>query len=241
MTLRSKKKKLISIIIPVYNEGRNITSFIIRAEKAIKEPHEYIVVYDFDEDNTVPFVKKINTKNPIKLIKNKYGRGVTNAVKTGFVNSSGDVYVVMTPDGADDPGVVSKMYKKLDDGIDIVGATRYSKGGRRLEQTSLKSILSNVIGLNTKLLLGIPITDLTNGFKMYKSDVVKKNSLTSEGWEFTMELIIKAYSKGYKIDEVPAVSRKRTYGVSKFKFFRWLPLYLKWLIYGVNLRLQRFK
>ncbi|MDR0738196.1 MAG: glycosyltransferase, partial [Prevotellaceae bacterium] len=71
----------LTIVIPVYNEAGNIKTAIDRIENTVCCPHEVHIVYDMDEDTTVPVVQAIknNYKNVINLVKNKYGRGVLNA------------------------------------------------------------------------------------------------------------------------------------------------------------------
>jgi len=237
------QKDLISIVIPVYNEGKNIAKAIYQAEKYLKYRHDYYVVYDHKDDTSIPFVNKlIQEKIPVTLLQNDNTPGVAHAVKTGFKHVKGSIIVVMTPDGADDPNVINAMYSELLRGFDIVCATRYARGGKRLEKKSVKFLLSEIVGLSTPFLLGLPLTDLTNGFKMYKRNLLKTIPVQSnKGWEFSMELVIKAYHRGFKISEVPAISKPRTFGTSKFKFFSWLPFYIKWLILGVFYHLTEIK
>lgn len=228
----------ISIILPVHNEAENIERALNGIKKNVITNHEVLMIYDSDTDNTIPVAKKIIHKSSnILFIKNSYGHGIINAVKTGIKKSRGDNIVIMSPDLADDPRTIEKMFLILEKGYDIVSATRYAKGGKRLNQTSLKAFLSHLVGLSTPTFLGIPTTDLTNGFKMYRKEVLQRIPITSKGgWEFTMELVIKAHYAGYKISEVPTVSNKRKHGKSKFKFFSWLPKYLMWYIWGLKKR-----
>ena len=234
-----RKKVNLSIVLPVFNEGKNITTQINIIENSVAFAHEVLIVYDFDEDDTIPPVLKLQKKYPnIKLIKNIYGGGVIKAVKTGLKKSGGEIVVVMPADLADDPKTINKMYKKINSGYDIVGATRYGKGGAKIGGGFLKTLISRLAGLTTPLLLGIPITDIANGFKMYKKNIFKKIIIESDGgWEFSTEVIIKAYQLGFRITEVPSIWRDRTSGKSKFKLVKWLPKYAKWYLLGIWWRL----
>lgn len=234
-------KPQITIIIPVYNEGDNIEKAIRTIENKLIYSHEILVVYDFEEDNTLPIVKKIISSVPnIELIFNKK-RGLINAIKTGIKKAGGEALVILSPDEADDPKTINNMYKKILDGYDVVCATRYSKKGKRINQNSLKLYLSKIAGITTPYLLGIPTQDITNGFKMYRKKVVETIPITTTGgWEFSMELTIKAFHKGYKITEVGTISNNRKKGRSKFKLMKWLPKYLTWYLYGINKRINRF-
>jgi len=232
-------KQFLSIVLPVYNESGNIHQQIEELKKKLKYDHEILVVYDFDEDTTVPVVKKLQKKlKTLRLIKNIFGRGVINAVKTGFKESKGDVIVVMPADLADNPDTINKMYEKISQGYDIVGSTRFSKGGKKIGGEFIKTNLSRIAGKLTPLLLGIPITDISNGFKMYRKKVINEIQITSDGgWEFTLELVIKARLMGFKIGEVASVWRNRNSGKSKFKLLRWLPKYIRWYSWGILKRI----
>ena len=229
---------MVSIILPVFNEGKNITSQISAIEKSVDFDHEVLIVYDFDEDNTVPVVRNLQKKiKKIQLVKNIFGRGVINAVRTGIKKAKGDYLVVMPADLADDPTTINRMYEKIEKGYDIVGATRYAKGGKKIGGERLKTFLSRLAGLSTPLLLGIPTTDIANGFKMYRRRVIEAINIESDGgWEYAMETVIKAHFAGFKIGDVPSVWRDRTQGRSKFKLLKWLPKYLKWYAWGILCR-----
>lgn len=226
---------MISIILPVYNEGENITEQIEEIDRTVKPKHEVIVIFDFDEDNTVGPVRKLQKKyKSLILVKNIFGRGIINAVKTGFIQSKGKAVVVMPADLADTPKTINNMYKKITDGFDIVCATRYSGGGTKIGGGILKTALSRTAGLLTPLLLGISSTDISNGFKMYRRQVLETIKIESDGgWEFAIEIVIKAKKMGFKICDVPSIWKDRELGKSKFKFTKWLPKYMKWYLKGI--------
>lgn len=236
----SNKHFDISIILPVFNEGKNITRQIEAIEKTIRFNHEVLIIYDFDEDNTVPAAKKLAKKYATILhVKNIFGKGLIKAVRTGFEKARGDFLVVMPADLADNPNTINRMYEKIQQGFDIVCATRYAKGGRKIGGGIVKTTLSRIAGLLTPVMLGIPTTDIANGFKMYRKKVIDDIKIKSSGgWEFSVELIVKANQKGFKIGEVPTVWLDREQGKSKFKLLKWLPYYLKWYLLGIVYRLK---
>lgn len=229
---------MISIILPVFNEGKNITKQLNGIENAINTNHEVLVVYDFDEDDTVPPVKELQKKYlNVRLVKNIFGHGVINAVKTGFAKSRGETVVVMPADLADDPATINKMYQKIRGGYDIVCATRYARGGQKIGGEPVKTFLSKLAGLATPLLLGISTTDIANGFKMYRRRVIDQVKIGSDGgWEYAMETVIKAHQLGFKIGDVPSIWRDRKQGRSKFKLLKWLPKYIRWYLWGISRR-----
>lgn len=233
----------LSIIIPVYNEAENIKIAIPKIEKEVKVSHRIIVIYDFDKDTTISVIKNLQKKyKNIKLIKNNIGngRGVINAIKTGFEIINDGVIVVMMADLSDDPTTINKMYEKINQGYDVVCGSRYTKGGKKIGGPLLKSFLSWFAGFSTPLLLGIGIHDLTNAFKMYKKEVIDSINIESTGgFELSMEIVIKAHFKDFKITEVPTIWHDRTQGTSRFKFKEWLPKYIHWYLWGIKKRIQK--
>ena len=83
----------VSIVIPVYNEAENIIETLTNIENKLLFAHEILIVYDMDNDNTLPVVKSFPPQErcQIRLLKNKYRSGALNAVKTGFEEADGEM------------------------------------------------------------------------------------------------------------------------------------------------------
>ena len=240
----SGKIDIINIIIPVYNEGENISIIFDEINLKVKTPCCIYIIYDFDEDNTLPAVKNYMEKFPgcIRLEKNRFGTGVLNAIKTGFEVAPHGVILVVMADLSDDLAKVDRMYDLINEGYDIVCGSRYMKGGKQIGGPVLKKFLSSMAGLTLHTLINIPVHDITNSFKMYRKEVLDDIKVESTGgFELGMEIVIKAFFKGYKITEVPSVWRDRTAGKSKFKLFKWLPKYIYWYWYAIKTRAKTFR
>lgn len=226
----------ISIIIPVYNEGENITTALIEIKNKVTADYEILVVYDFDTDTTLPVVTKLIASNEIqkiKLIKNNLGRGPLNAIKTGFNSAQGHLIVVTMADLSDPPEVINDMVAKANaESLDIVCASRYMAGGQQIGGPLFKRILSQVAGLSLNLLVNIPTQDISNNFRLYRSSFLKSVTIDSTGgFELATELTVKAHLMGKRIGQVPTTWRDRTAGQSNFKLFKWLPKYFKWYLF----------
>jgi glycosyltransferase involved in cell wall biosynthesis len=229
----------LTIVIPVYNEGAGFEDLWRELDTHLKFPFRAIVVYDFDEDNTVPAVKAVMARGEerLSLVKNTIRRGVVGALLTGFREvSSGPLLVVMA-DLSDDLAQVSRMLELYRQGNHVVVGSRYMKGGRIVNGPVLKQGLSRMAGVSLHWLRGIPTHDATNAFKIYDGAMLRQFKLESErGFELNLEITVKAFLAGYRIVEIPSVWRDRTQGKSKFKLWAWLPHYLRWYFYAFRPR-----
>jgi glycosyltransferase involved in cell wall biosynthesis len=219
------------IIIPVYNEAENIEHCLLEIKKNIGGRFKVVIVYDLEDDNTIPVINKIkNTFDfPVNLIKNNFGRGPANAIKTGFMHSESKAVLVVMGDISDDLKSVNSMYVKIKGGYDVVCGSRYMKGGKQIGGPFIKGIMSRIASLSLYFLAGLPTHDATNSFKMYNKDLLDNITIESKrGFEVGIEIVAKAFIEGYKIIEVPCVWNNRTAGSSNFKIIKWMPDYLKW-------------
>ena len=224
----------LNIIIPVFNEAENIKKAVEQIREECNCPHIITIVYDMDEDTTVPVVRQMqqNIEN-LFLKKNNYGRGVLNAIKTGLEETASKYALVTMADLSDPPAVINEMYRIAEEqNADIVCASRYMKGGKQLGGPFIKGLMSRIAGLTLHFMAGIPTYDATNSFKLYRNSFLKQQNIESKGgFEIGIELVAKAYIQGYKICETPTIWRDRIAGESNFKLLKWLPGYLKWYFY----------
>jgi len=227
----------LSIIIPVYFEDKTIITVLEKIKTLVKTDHEILVVYDLKKDPTVQvvtdFIKKKRVKN-IRLIQNSIRtcRGVVNAFLTGIKKAKAPAVAVVMADLSDDLAKLDSIYRYIEQRADIVCASRYMKGGKLVGGPLFKQFLSRMAGVSAHFLFKLPTHDPTNAFKVFRKSIFKDIKVESNGgFEYNLEIIAKAWKKGYKIAEVPATWWDRTKGKSKFKLLKWLPKYLKWYFY----------
>ena len=224
-------EKEFAIIMPVYNEGKSIVETVNQIKEKVKGNYCIYAVYDFDEDTTLPFLKEFEGET-LKPLKNKYGRGVLKAIKTGFEETREPFVIVFMADLSEDPKFINSLVARSKEGYDIVCGSRYMKGGKQTGGPKFKSFLSRMGGISLRLLTGIPTHDISNSFKLYSRKVLDSVKVESTGgFEVGMEIAVKAYLKGFKITEIPTEWRGRLEGKSNFRFMEWLPKYLKWYFY----------
>lgn len=226
----------LNILVPVYNEGENIGKTLYEIREKVKTDNRIYVIYDFDEDDTLPAVQGLMQEyGNVSLLKNSYGGGALNAIKTGFDAVHDGVVLVVMADLSDDLAVVDEMFGKVCEGYEIVCGSRYMKGGKQIGGPLLKKLLSRTAGISLNLLVGIPTRDATNSFKMYTKKVLDDIEIESNGgFELGMEIVIKAFIRGHRICEVPSVWRDRSAGVSRFRLWKWMPKYLNWYFLGIR-------
>lgn len=231
----------LSVVLPVYNERQNIEAALRRIAQRVTTPHEVLVVYDFDEDTTVPVVRSLKAELPdVRLLRNNLGPGVLNAMKAGISESRAPFVLVTMADGSDDVERVDEMMVLARSGADVVAASRYMQGGRQVGGPLLKRALSRLAGLSLYWLGGLPIHDATNNFRLYRRDFLDSVQIESTGgFELAIELSVKAALSGRRLAEIPTTWTDRTVGASRFKLRTWLPRYLRWYLLLLRGRLLR--
>ena len=159
----------IDIVIPVYNEGRNILPTLGGLARGVKTPARVLICYDLDEDDTLPAVRNnpaawaglevIFVRNPV--------RGAHGAVMAGFAASTGAIVVVYPADDHFNAGIIDDMASLVKDGYDVVCASRFMPGGTMQGCPWLKAVLVRSAAFILNRFAALPTKDPTSGFRMF--------------------------------------------------------------------------
>jgi dolichol-phosphate mannosyltransferase len=236
----------LSIIIPARNEESCIASTVEHLHLELqlyKTPHEIVVVDDASTDRTWSVLTALRRKMPeLVIVKNESPHGFGRAINRGLDQMRGDAVVIMMADESDDCRDVVRYWKLLNEGYECVFGSRFLRGGGVIDYPRLKLYVNRCANLFVKTLFGFKLNDTTNAFKAYRRTVIDGcRPLISPHFNLTVELPLKAITRGYSWVSVPITWRNRRYGQSKLRIkemgsrYLFICLYVlleKWLSRG---------
>jgi len=202
----------LSVIIPAYNEEKNLNTILNRVQKVNIEK-EIIIVDDGSSDNTRKILEGIDQTN-VKVYYHAKNMGKGVAVRTGLQYATGDIVIIQDADLEYDPDDYPKLIQPL-----IEEKTSVVYGSRRLSDSPISYNRfyrgSQVLTFIANLLYGIHLTDLYTCYKVFKLEVIKSIHLRCKGFEFCPELTAKLSRKGYTISEVSISYKPRSFHQGK--------------------------
>jgi len=222
------------VVMPTYNEADNISQ-IIREVLSQDEKIDVLVVDDNSPDGTGEVVEKIAAENPRVHVFHRHEKlGLGSAYVAGFkyaLKEGYDYIFEMDSDFSHDPRELPNLLEKMKD-FDLVIGSRYINGVSVINWPMSRLILSYFANLYARLIVGARIKDLTGGFKCFRRCVLEAidlDRIRSDGYAFQIEVNYKAYSKGFKITEIPIIFVERRAGSSKMsKKIIWEAFWLVW-------------
>jgi dolichol-phosphate mannosyltransferase len=225
----------LDIVIPVYNEGRNIVAVLAGLSRAVATPARVLICYDQEEDDTLPAIRaapQAYAGLPVELVRNR-ARGAHAAVMTGFAASTAPFVLMFPADDHVNAVMLDRMVALARGGCDIVCASRFMPGGAMIGCPWLKAALVRSANFTLRHLARLPTTDASNGFRLFSRRAIERIPVESrEGFCYSIELLVKAHRLGWTIAEVPVTWIERADGRTRFQVLRWLPAYLRWYGYA---------
>lgn len=213
-----------SVILPTYNERRNLPIIVWLLEQTFKEHNldwEVIIVDDGSPDGTQDIAKQliaaIGPKN-VKLQARAGKLGLGTAYVHGLQFATGNFVIIMDADFSHHPKFLPRMIALQKEGeYDIVTGTRYAGDGGVFGWDLKRKLVSRGANLFADTVLQPGVSDLTGSFRLYKKEVLQEviHRTESKGYTFQMEMMVRAKGMGFKVAEVPITFVDRLYGESK--------------------------
>lgn len=225
-------------IIPAFNEAGNLkplTMELIRNLKKISRFYRLLFIIQGNDRSDVE-IKKLQKKYPKKIKAYYFSRalGIGWAYKTGFdkVNKSATHVLTLDADLNHDPKILKNFFIQLEKTkSDIVVGSRFIEKGAFYDKRLWKRIISRCINLFLKMILDLPISDATSGYRLIRSNVISTigKMLKEKGYPAYLEFILISHKCGFRISEIPIIYTPRIWGKSKMNKIKTFRDYLLFL------------
>jgi dolichol-phosphate mannosyltransferase len=213
------------LILPTYNEADNIDPFVRavlpRLAAAAGADHRVLVVDDSSPDGTGAIADRLAAEHDaVEVLHRTVKDGLGRAYLAGFQRALGagaELVLQMDSDFSHDPADIGRLV----DGArehDLVLGSRYVPGGGITNWGLVRRVLSRGGSAYARTILGVPVRDLTGGFKCFRRQVLERLDLSgvhADGYGFQIELTYRTLRAGFRVLEVPIVFHERRAGASK--------------------------
>jgi glycosyltransferase involved in cell wall biosynthesis len=202
------------VVIPMYNEAQialKSLETILPYTRKLPIPTTVLVVNDCSRDETEAIVKDVIRKQAddhLQLISHPHNQGYGGANRTGIryaIEKGFDYVLFMDSDLTNDPKYLADFCVKMLEGYDYIKATRYAKGGGFTGVPWKRRIISKTGNRVARCVSGLPITDITNGFRAVKTDILRKVELQENHFSLIVEELMKSKKYVKKMGEIPNI------------------------------------
>src|SRR5208337_1309569 len=220
----------LSVIMPCYLEEENLRLLLPRLVTEITkigDPYEILVI---DTMHAMDNTKEVCEANDVSYVQRAGGNNYVDAIRTGIDHARGEYTIFMDADGSHSPEFISKLYKYKNE-YDVVIASRYIDGGST-DNNWLLILMSYITNMTYSIVLNLRYKDISNSFKLYKSDCLKELTLRCKNFDIVEEILYKI-KKNYKeltVLEIPYSFKQRLFGHTKRNLFFFILTYIVTII-----------
>jgi len=211
------------VIVPTYDEAENVRAIAAAILEAVPSAH-LLVVDDGSPDGTADIVRSLASEDDrVHLLERSEKAGLGTAYVAGFrwgLDRGYPLLVEMDADGSHPadrlPALVDAVVADEDVALSI--GSRWVPGGSVVDWPLRREVLSRGANTYARIALGLPVRDVTAGFRVYRADVLRRMDLggvDSKGYCFQIDMTLRVADLGGRIVEVPIRFRDRVHGVSK--------------------------
>lgn len=230
---RSAGKVVRSVVfIPTYNEAENIERLVREIRRTVPEM-EVLVVDDESPDGTGVIVDRLAAADPrVHVLHRPPPRGRGLAGRDGYLRGltmGADAVLEMDADFSHDPALLPDFLKRLEQGADVVLGSRFVPGGRDVDRSWGRRVLTVLANAYVRIVLGLPIGDCNSGYRCFRREAleaIRPETLTSTGPSIVQEVLFRVHRARLRIAEIPLSFVDRKDGESKLGFRQLLDGYL---------------
>ncbi|MDQ7837060.1 MAG: glycosyltransferase family 2 protein [Thermodesulfobacteriota bacterium] len=201
----------VDIIVPVYNEEKNIVELIRRIRNVCPDG-TLVFVDNASTDNSVKVIEGFPF---VKLLKHERNKGYGNSLYDGIKNSTGEIIIIIDADLEYPPEAIPAMVKHLEKS-DVVFGSRFLNSSEK-RMSNFRSWGNKIITRIFNILFGYELTDLYTGMRGIRRSVISHIEFKRSGFDFVLELAAKLAKDKIKIDEIAIEYCPRNRGQSKMK------------------------
>jgi dolichol-phosphate mannosyltransferase len=212
------------LVLPTYNEAENLERVVGAATRALataSPEHRLLIVDDNSPDGTGEIADRLAAeRDDVEVLHRPGKEGLGRAYLAGFqraLDGGADLVMEMDADFSHDPADIPRLIEAAAD-AELVLGSRYIPGGGVEGWSWYRELLSRGGCVYARVLLGVPVRDLTGGFKCFRREVLETLDLAeihADGYGFQIEMTYKAIRAGFRVREVPITFRDRVAGTSK--------------------------
>lgn len=197
----------LSVAIPALNEEKTVVAVITGVLAVLDRERidgEVLLLNANSADRTGPLAEEIARRDPrVRVLRRPDSRpgDLGASLRAGFLSARGAHVLVLDCDLSHDPAEIPKLFARRGD-ADIVVGSRFVAGGEA-EMPWRRTVLTRTYNFFARALLGLPMRDLTTGYKLYRKSMLDDLELESAGFGIQVEIVVKAHLKGYSAVEVP--------------------------------------
>ena len=216
--------------MPCYLEEENLRLLLPRLVTEVTkigDPYEILVI---DTMHAMDNTKEVCEANNVSYVQRAGGNNYGDAIRTGIDHARGEYTIFMDADGSHSPEFISKLYKYKNE-YDVVIASRYIDGGST-DNNWLLILMSYITNMTYSIVLNLRYKDISNSFKLYKSDCLKELTLRCKNFDIVEEILYKI-KKNYKeltVLEIPYSFKQRLFGHTKRNLFFFILTYIVTII-----------
>ena len=206
----------LSVVMPAFDEEATLALIV---KKVLKIPHllELIIVDDCSSDQTANIAQELAAQHPnIRYVRHEKNSGKTEALKTGFALTQGEIVMIQDADLEYDPTEIADVIAPIIDGhADVVFGSRFmvKKAARILYFTHY--LANKSLTFFSNCLTNLNMSDIETCYKAFRGDIIRNMVITSRGFGFEVEVTAKIAKLKCAIYEVPISYYGRTYDEGK--------------------------